>query len=41
MTNIYVGKLGVPKSNANVKHIPPTVNSVPATIREMVCADTM
>src|SRR5579872_1643042 len=34
-------KLGVPSSNANVKHIPPIVNSMPAAIREMVSADTM
>ena len=36
-------KLGAPKSNTRVKQPPPTVNSVPATIREMaleaiVCA---
>lgn len=33
-------KLGAPKSDANVKQVPPTVNSVPAATREMVWVDT-
>jgi hypothetical protein len=33
-------KLGAPKSDANVKHVPPTVNSVPAAMREMVWVGT-
>ena len=34
-------KLGVPKSNTRVKQVPPNVNNVPATIREMASGDAM
>jgi hypothetical protein len=33
-------KLAAPKSDANIKQVPPTINSVPAARREMVWVDT-